>query len=194
MRVYVIFGGDGLATDRFFDEVSHPPVTETVRVKPEGAADDLTESEWPQVERFVRRNDAIPAEAVEISEADRAAIVSAPQFHRWGRTQLTAMAIPASTLAVPPIADRQFARALAPAGSITEAEVEAWVGPGEIPAAMEAALSLIPDAGGQRFGARMMLRGATTFERCHPLTEQLGALLGYDAAALDALWTRAAAL
>jgi hypothetical protein len=59
---------------------------------------------------------------------------------------------------------------------------------------MEDALDHIPDADGQRFGARMMLAAATSYERHLPLTEQLGALLGYDAAALDALWTRAAAL
>ncbi|ACK81238.1 hypothetical protein [Methylorubrum extorquens] len=194
MRVYVIFGGDGFATDRFFDEVSHPPVTETVRVKPEGAADDLPESEWPQVERFVRRNDAIPAEAVEITETDRAAIVSAPQFHRWNGTRLEALPIPAPVAALPSISDRQFAQALALAGTITEAEALAWAARGELPQAMEDALDQIPDTDGQRFGARMMLAAATTYERRLPLTEQLGALLGYDAAALDALWTRAATL
>jgi hypothetical protein len=99
------------------------------------------------------------------------------------------------------ISDRQFAQALALAGTITEAEALAWAARGELPDAMEDALEQIPDAGGQRFAARMMLAAATTYERHLPLTEQLGALLTnpatgepYDAAALDALWTRAAAL
>jgi hypothetical protein len=99
------------------------------------------------------------------------------------------------------ISDRQFAQALALSGTITEAEALAWAARGELPAAMEAALAKIPEAGGHRFGARMMLAGATTFERSHPLTAQLGGLLTnpavgspYDAAALDALWTRASAL
>ncbi|CAO4137967.1 hypothetical protein [Methylorubrum extorquens] len=92
------------------------------------------------------------------------------------------------------ISDRQFAQALALAGTITEAEALAWAARGELPEAMEEALGQIPEADGQRFGARIMLAGATTFERTHPLTEQLGDLLGYDAAALEALWSRAAAL
>ncbi|KQQ31494.1 hypothetical protein ASF53_01995 [Methylobacterium sp. Leaf123] len=99
------------------------------------------------------------------------------------------------------ISDRQFAQALALAGTISEAEALAWTARGDLPAAMEAALVKIPEAGGHRFGARMMLAGATSFERDHPLTDQLGGLLTnpatgqpYDAAALDALWSRAAAL
>lgn len=99
------------------------------------------------------------------------------------------------------ISDRQFAQALAMAGTITEAEALAWAARGELPKAMEDALDRIPDADGQRFGARMMLAAATTYERRHPLSEQLGTLLTnpatggpYDAAELDALWTRAAAL
>lgn len=99
------------------------------------------------------------------------------------------------------ISDRQFAQALALAGTITEAEALAWAARGELPQAMEDALDHIPDTNGQRFGARMMLAAATTYERHHPLSEQLGALLTnpatdepYDAAALDALWTRASAL
>ncbi|MGW5960668.1 hypothetical protein [Methylorubrum thiocyanatum] len=99
------------------------------------------------------------------------------------------------------ISDRQFAQALALAGTITEDEALAWAARGELPQAMETALDHIPEADGQRFGARMMLAAATSYERRLPLTEQLGALLTnpatgkpYDAAALDALWTRAAAL
>ncbi|KQO86063.1 hypothetical protein ASF33_05310 [Methylobacterium sp. Leaf92] len=110
---------------------------------------------------------------------------------------------PPSTVSAPPpdISDRQFAQALALDGTITEAEALAWAARGELPQAMEDALDQIPDADNLRFGARMMLAAATTYERHHPLTEQLGALLinpatgkPYDAAALDALWTRAAAL
>jgi len=92
------------------------------------------------------------------------------------------------------ISDRQFAQALALDGIITEAEALAWAARGDLPEAMSDALTEIPDAGGQRFGAHMLLAGATTFERDHPLTGQLGGLLGYDAAALDALWSRAANL
>ncbi|CAO4145492.1 hypothetical protein [Methylorubrum extorquens] len=99
------------------------------------------------------------------------------------------------------ISDRQFAQALALEGIITQAEALAWAARGDLPEAMTEALAEIPEAGGRRFGAHMLLAGATTFERHHPLTDALGALLTnpetgtpYDAAALDALWSRAAAL
>ncbi|BDL40915.1 hypothetical protein [Methylorubrum sp. GM97] len=133
--------------------------------------------------------------------ADNTAIPSDPSNNDWqayeawiaegnapAEPEAHGPAIPAS------ISDRQFAQALALAGTITEAEALAWAARGELPQAMEDALDHIPDTNGQRFGARMMLAAATTYERRLPLTEQLGALLGYDAAALDALWIRAATL
>ncbi|MER2249488.1 hypothetical protein ABS772_06115, partial [Methylorubrum podarium] len=99
------------------------------------------------------------------------------------------------------ISDRQFAQALALVGVISQAEALAWAARGELPDAMTAALAQIPEAGGQRFGAHITLAAATTYELHHPLTTQLGALLTnpatdrpYDAAALAALWARAATL
>ncbi|GJE69981.1 hypothetical protein [Methylorubrum podarium] len=58
---------------------------------------------------------------------------------------------------------------------------------------MTDALTEIPEDDGQRFGAHMLLAGATILKRNHPLTGVLGALLPpetgkpSDAAALDAL-------
>ncbi|AWB25022.1 hypothetical protein DA075_22035 [Methylobacterium currus] len=63
---------------------------------------------------------------------------------------------------------------------------------GRLPARIEAAVAGLPEA--ERFAARMLLSGATTFEREHPMVARLGAALGYGAAALDALWRQAAAL
>ncbi|MEE8629072.1 hypothetical protein [Methylobacterium ajmalii] len=57
---------------------------------------------------------------------------------------------------------------------------------------MAAAIASLPVD--QRFPARMLMSSATTYERDHPLVPALGAMLGYDAAALDALWSAAAAL
>jgi hypothetical protein len=126
------------------------------------------------------------------------------RFGSFDLTKVQAECRRLASLPAPPpevISDRQFAQALALAGTISEAEALAWAARGELPEAMEDALALIPEADRRRFGARMMLAGATTFERSHPLTDQLGGLLTnpatgkpYDAAALDALWSRAAAL
>lgn len=96
---------------------------------------------------------------------------------------------------VPPaISDRQFAQVLALDGVVSEAEALAWAARGELPAALEAAIGAIPEEGGARFAARMLLAAATTYERAHPLVDTLGLLLGRDAAALDDIWRRAAAL
>lgn len=128
-------------------------------------------------------------------------IAPVPGLLIWDALLEAGIAIEPLPVAVPAISDRQFAQALALAGTITEAEALAWAARGELPQAMEDALDQIPDTDGQRFGARMMLAAATSYERSHPLTEQLGGLLTnpatgkpYDAAALDALWSRAAAL
>ena len=90
------------------------------------------------------------------------------------------------------VSDRQFFQALALAGTITQDEALAAVMTGTLPARMEAAVAGLPDA--QQFAARMLLSGATTFERGHPMVARLGAALGYDDAALDALWREAASL
>ncbi len=102
--------------------------------------------------------------------------------------QLAAREAPAAEL--PAISDRQFFQALAQAGAITADEALAAVMTGRLPAAIEAAVSALPAA--ERFAARMLLSGATAFERGHPMVARLGAAIGYDAAALDALWQAAA--
>lgn len=105
--------------------------------------------------------------------------------------QLAALqAAPAAGL--PAVSDRQFFQALALAGAIDPAEALAAVMTGTLPARIEAAVSGLPEA--EQFAARMLLSGATAFERGHPMVAQLGAALGYDAAALDALWRQAATL
>ena len=86
------------------------------------------------------------------------------------------------------ISDRQFFHQLAKDGKITKQEALAAVKTGEIPLELQAVIDAIPDPDAQ-FDIEMLLSGATTFERNHPATAQLGAALGYDAAGLDELWT-----
>lgn len=90
------------------------------------------------------------------------------------------------------ISDRQFFQQLALAGHITEAEAIAAVATGTIPAAMEELVQQLP--AGSQFAARMLLSGATSFERAHPLTATLGAMYGMDGAALDQFWRDGALL
>lgn len=101
--------------------------------------------------------------------------------------------MPLPKLTVPPfISDRQFAHGLALAGLISEIEAEEWVGPGTVPGALMAFVNTLPD--GQRFAARMLLKGATQFERAHPLTEAFGALQGWSAEQVDQFWRDCAKL
>lgn len=105
---------------------------------------------------------------------------------------LQAAPAPEPSASLPAVSDRQFFQALALAGAITPDAALAAVMTGTLPAPIAAAVESLPEA--ERFAARMMLSGATAFERGHPMVAQLGAALGYDAAALDALWREAAAL
>ena len=94
---------------------------------------------------------------------------------------------------VPPIiSDRQFAQVLAVQGVITEDEALAWAARGDLPATLETAVMSLPED--QRFGARMLLSSATTYERNHPLVGALGSMLGYDSDQMDDFWRAAAAL
>lgn len=90
------------------------------------------------------------------------------------------------------ISDRQFFQQLAAVGIITAEEALAAVGPGEIPAAMLTMVAALPEA--DQFPARMLLTGATQFDRSHPLVPMFGAAFGWTGAQVDAFWTAAAAL
>lgn len=90
------------------------------------------------------------------------------------------------------ISDRQFFQQLAIDGVITEEGAENAVANGSIPAAMLTLIGALPDA--QQFGARMMLKGATVFERYHPLTVTIGTLYGWTEPQIDELFRAAAVL
>ena len=117
--------------------------------------------------------DATAAEAAEIATA-----------------QAAMLAMPAG---VPQeISDRQFFHILAVDGLITEAEALAAVKTGDMPDAIETFIINLPEA--DRFNARMLLEGATTFRRDHPLTNAFGAMYGLTAGNIDDIWRRASTL
>lgn len=97
----------------------------------------------------------------------------------------------ATTLTISAISDRQMAQIMATKNIISEAEALAWVSSGTVPIAMDALVNGLPE--GDRFAARMLLAGATTFERSHPLVAVLGASYGMSSGEIDDLF-RAAAL
>lgn len=90
------------------------------------------------------------------------------------------------------ISDRQFFHVLATEGLITETEALTAVKTGDPPAAFENFIASLPD--NERFSARMLLEGATTFRRDHPLTAAFGTMYGMTSEQIDDLWRRASVL
>ena len=90
------------------------------------------------------------------------------------------------------ISDRQFFQQLAIQGLITEQEAEEAVGPGTIPVSMVSLINQLPVE--QRFSARMLVRGATRFERNHSVTKLIGTLYGLSDSEIDTLWINASKL
>jgi len=91
------------------------------------------------------------------------------------------------------ISDRQFAEQLAIDGLITIQEGLDWVSAGIVPTQLQSIVDAIEDPAMNR-SANFLLRGATIFERNHPMTEFLGAALGKTGDDLDAIWRSGALL
>ncbi len=90
------------------------------------------------------------------------------------------------------ISDRQFFQQLAVAGLITEDEAIDAVATGAVPVAMQAVIDSLP--ADQKFAALMLLRGAISFERHHPLVAVFASAMGMTDAETDDLWVAASAL
>lgn len=91
------------------------------------------------------------------------------------------------------ISDRQFAEQLAIDGLISIQEGLDWVSAGIVPTQLQTIVDAIEDPAMNR-SANFLLRGATVFERRHPMTEFLGAALGKTSDDLDAIWRNGALL
>jgi hypothetical protein len=91
-----------------------------------------------------------------------------------------------------PLSRRQFFQIGAVKGLITYDEALAAVQHGAIPASVEAYINSLP--ADQQFGARMLVAGASEFDRYNPMTESLAHFLGLTDDDLDALWQEGALL
>ena len=89
-------------------------------------------------------------------------------------------------VAAPLISDRQFFQGLALQGFITTAEALDAVKTGALPQQIEAMVATLPES--EQFSARMLLSGATTFQRTHPLVSVLGDMMKMTAQELDEFW------
>lgn len=91
------------------------------------------------------------------------------------------------------ISDRQFFQQAAVDGLITQDEALAAVATGTIPASLQTIVDGITDPA-QQFAAKMLLSGATVFERNHALTETVGAAFGWTSQQIDTFFQQASAL
>lgn len=90
------------------------------------------------------------------------------------------------------ISDRQCFQQLANLGKVSEAEALAAVMTGQMPQAVTDGIAALPSV--LQFAARMMICGATTFQRSHPMVPVFGSFFDLDSDDLDALWQAAALL
>lgn len=108
-------------------------------------------------------------------------------------SELAAVTQPPSPPVPETISDRQFFQQAAIIGLITQTEALAAVQTGTVPAVLMSVVNGLPDQM-QKFAAEMVLAGATVFERNHPLTEAVGAALGWTGEQIDAFFASAAGL
>lgn len=90
------------------------------------------------------------------------------------------------------ISDRQFFEQMTAAGLATEAEAEAAVATGTLPASLAELVELLPTQA--QFRARMLLKGATQFYRQHEMTDTIAWLYGWSDAQVDDFFRAAADL
>jgi len=101
--------------------------------------------------------------------------------------------IPVDTVPVPvEISASQFFRALWKTDRITFDECRAALKTGDLPAAMAAMVDKLPL--NERQDALLIIEGATTFRRAHPLVPVFAQLYGLTSDETDDLWRAASAL
>lgn len=149
-RVFAIFPGDG--TWGFYPEFAYP------------SAEDGT------------RNENIPAEAIEISQADYDQSISDMSYRRWENGKLVEFTPPEPEIVFPVLSKRQFGRMLIELGidrDVLVAQINA------IYTGKELAIALND------------FNEATQYERTHPLVGALGSQLGYTPKQMDTYWMTA---
>jgi len=92
---------------------------------------------------------------------------------------------------IPDISDRQFFQQLCIDKIITEEEALAS-NAAVIPSAILILIDNLPEE--MKFPAKMLISGATVFERNHPMTETLGKMLGWSSEQLDEFFESASKL
>ena len=134
-----------------------------------------------------------------VQRSDGAVLPSDPDNTDWQAYQawLAAGNTPAPAPSLAPvvpqvISDRQFFQQLAAQRVISEDEALAAVQTGTIPSEMQPLVTALPEA--EQFGAKMMLSGATQYDRANAIVAAIGQAYGWTSAQLDAVWVAASTL
>lgn len=98
-----------------------------------------------------------------------------------------------SPVIIPTISRRQFFQQAAISGMITKTEALTAVQDGPLPASLQAIIDGIQDED-EKFNASMILSGAVSFERNHPLVEQIGTVFNMTPEQIDQFFISAANL
>ncbi|KAF0130519.1 MAG: hypothetical protein FD152_2109 [Xanthobacteraceae bacterium] len=205
-RILVVFNEDGSVKGiaSYAVNGAAEPMTEEAAAALLPHADLLAQVQALQAREKANEKRATDAEAdrdakVAAAEAEKASAIAAAETDRGakiaeaegGRTAAEAalagrdetiatLEARIAELTAPPasiiVSDRQLFQALAIGGKITEAEAEAAVATGTIPAEMLALVDQLP--ADQQFTARMLLKGETTFRSDHPVADMLAGLYG----------------
>ena len=94
---------------------------------------------------------------------------------------------------IQPISRRQFFQQAAIGGFITDDEALLAVQVGAIPTAILNVVNTLPSANDQ-FAAKMVLSGAATFDRSHPLVSAVGASMNLTSSQVDTFFIAASHL
>lgn len=115
------------------------------------------------------------------------------EYQAWVAAGNTPNPAPPPPVIVPiKISRRQFFQAAAKAGIITQAEAIAMLASGTMPAALAAAIALLPE--NKQFDATMAIVGDPDFYRADSFVIDLGAAMGETPAQIDGVFILGATL
>lgn len=126
------------------------------------------------------RNAAIPAAAVEITEAQWKEFITNPGARRWDGSAVQPYTPPVAVMVPSSVYDYQFAGQAAAEGIITDDDAMKWVAQGITPQKLiDAVTANVTDPDRQK-RVLLFLAGTTMFPRNHELTPLLAASFGKD--------------
>ncbi len=133
----------------------------------------------------------IPAAAVEIDEDQYAELVVNQGFRKFINGEVVEYTPPPAPEPIPDdISRRQFFQQLAVMDIITKAEALAAMKGGAIPAPLQAIIDALPTEDDQ-FQAQMLIVGAASFNRLHPLAETVRLAMGWTEQQKHDFWREA---